>query len=119
MRGPGRERAEGGGGFALSWSTPVRARLRPVAAFQVRPPCYFNTGCCSFPDGDVTGLEIADEEIRLVRWPANLREIRGEELGVDPQRRILETEDLEHVFAAVSGEVEAEAHVVERQIAPG
>lgn len=32
-------------------------------------PCYFNTGCCSFSDGDVTGLEIADNEIRLVRWP--------------------------------------------------
>ncbi len=32
-------------------------------------PCYFNTGCCSFDDGDCTGIEIADEEIRLVRWP--------------------------------------------------
>jgi hypothetical protein len=31
-------------------------------------PCYFNTGCCSYGDGDVTGIEIADEEIRLVRW---------------------------------------------------
>jgi hypothetical protein len=29
-------------------------------------PCYFNTGCCSFGDGDVTGLELADTEIRLV-----------------------------------------------------
>ena len=32
-------------------------------------PCYFNTGCCSFSDGDITGLEIADGVIRLVRWP--------------------------------------------------
>jgi UDP-2,3-diacylglucosamine pyrophosphatase LpxH len=32
-------------------------------------PCYFNTGCCSFGDGDVTGIEIVDGEIRLVRWP--------------------------------------------------
>ncbi len=32
-------------------------------------PCYFNTGCCSFDDGDCTGVEIADGEIRLVRWP--------------------------------------------------
>jgi UDP-2,3-diacylglucosamine pyrophosphatase LpxH len=83
---------------------------RPDEVLTVSPPCYFNTGCCSFPDGDITGLEIADGQVRLVRWPGNLREIRGEELGVDPQRRILETEDLEHVFAAVSGEVEAEAH---------
>lgn len=92
---------------------------RPDEVLTVSPPCYFNTGCCSFPDGDITGLEIADGQVRLVRWPGNLREIRGEELGVDPERRILETEDLEHVFAAVSGEVEAEANVVERQIAPG
>lgn len=32
-------------------------------------PCFFNVGCCSFPDGDVTGLELAEEEIRLVKWP--------------------------------------------------
>jgi UDP-2,3-diacylglucosamine pyrophosphatase LpxH len=32
-------------------------------------PCYFNAGCCSFSDGDVTGLEISDGMIRLVRWP--------------------------------------------------
>ncbi|MFT3892497.1 MAG: CPBP family glutamic-type intramembrane protease [Anaerolineales bacterium] len=32
-------------------------------------PCYFNTGCCAFEDGDITGIEIAHGEIRLVRWP--------------------------------------------------
>jgi UDP-2,3-diacylglucosamine pyrophosphatase LpxH len=32
-------------------------------------PCYFNTGCCSFSDGDITGLELENGEIRLVRWP--------------------------------------------------
>ncbi len=32
-------------------------------------PCYFNTGCCCFSDGDITGIEIADGQIRLVRWP--------------------------------------------------
>ncbi|HET7179621.1 MAG TPA: metallophosphoesterase [Chryseosolibacter sp.] len=31
-------------------------------------PVYFNTGCCCFADGDITGLEIADEFIRLVKW---------------------------------------------------
>lgn len=31
-------------------------------------PCYFNTGCCSFNDGSITGIEIADGHIRLVRW---------------------------------------------------
>ncbi|HEY0673128.1 MAG TPA: metallophosphoesterase [Longimicrobiales bacterium] len=31
-------------------------------------PCYFNTGCCSFSDGDVTAIEIAHGRIKLVRW---------------------------------------------------
>jgi UDP-2,3-diacylglucosamine pyrophosphatase LpxH len=34
-----------------------------------RKPCYFNTGCCSFSDGDITALEIEEGKIRLVRWP--------------------------------------------------
>lgn len=31
-------------------------------------PTYFNTGCCCFSDGDITGIEIADGHIRLVKW---------------------------------------------------
>ena len=31
-------------------------------------PVYFNTGCCCFADGDITGIEIADGFIRLVEW---------------------------------------------------
>ena len=31
-------------------------------------PCYFNTGCCSFSDGTITGLEVEDGFITLVRW---------------------------------------------------
>lgn len=31
-------------------------------------PCYFNTGCCSYGDGGITGIEIADGMIRLVKW---------------------------------------------------
>ncbi len=31
-------------------------------------PVYFNTGCCCFDDGDITGIEIADGFIRLVKW---------------------------------------------------
>jgi len=36
----------------------------------LRPPtpCYFNTGCCSYGDGDVTGIEVVDGKIRLVKW---------------------------------------------------
>lgn len=31
-------------------------------------PSYFNTGCCCFDDGDITGIEIADGFIRLIKW---------------------------------------------------
>ncbi len=31
-------------------------------------PTYFNTGCCCFNDGDITGIEIADGYIRLIKW---------------------------------------------------
>lgn len=29
---------------------------------------YFNTGCCCFSDGDITGIEIMDGLIRLIKW---------------------------------------------------
>ncbi|MBC7890363.1 MAG: metallophosphoesterase [Ferruginibacter sp.] len=31
-------------------------------------PTYFNTGCCCYNDGDITGIEIADGSIRLIKW---------------------------------------------------
>jgi len=31
-------------------------------------PYYFNTGCCCFDDGDITGIEIAEGVIRLIKW---------------------------------------------------
>ena len=34
-------------------------------------PFYFNTGCCCYNDGDITGIEIADGIIRLVKWKNN------------------------------------------------
>jgi UDP-2,3-diacylglucosamine pyrophosphatase LpxH len=49
----------------LAWLETIE-RTEGVAGAKL---CYFNTGCCSFDDGDVTGIEIADGEICLVRWP--------------------------------------------------
>ncbi|HAK87983.1 MAG TPA: metallophosphoesterase [Nitrospiraceae bacterium] len=46
-------------------------------------PCYFNSGCCSFSDGDITGLEIADGKIKLVKWPKD-----------NPRVEVLEDADL-------------------------
>ena len=31
-------------------------------------PSYFNTGCCCYRDGDITGIEITFEKITLVKW---------------------------------------------------
>jgi UDP-2,3-diacylglucosamine pyrophosphatase LpxH len=67
-----------------------RRFLRPP--IPIDPPCYFNTGCCSFGDGDVTGIEIADGEIRLIRWDSE---------GARPAATVLVSDRLEHVLAAV------------------
>jgi UDP-2,3-diacylglucosamine pyrophosphatase LpxH len=53
-------------------------------------PCYFNSGCCSFSDGDITGLEISDRKIRLVRWSGS----RGH-----PQRIIMREANLARVLS--------------------
>ncbi len=31
-------------------------------------PTYFNTGCCCYSDGDITGIEIDSGCIRLIKW---------------------------------------------------
>jgi len=59
----------------------------------IDPPCYFNTGCCSFGDGDVTGLEIVDGQIRLVRWPNDEDE---------PAAKVLVSEDLRAILESVA-----------------
>lgn len=55
--------------------------------------CYFNAGCCSFSNGDITGIEIVEGRIRLVRWSKDLDR---------PAHRVLEAQDLTGVFAALS-----------------
>ena len=59
---------------------------------EISPPCYFNTGCCSFGDGDVTGLEISEGKIRLVRWLDD----EGQ-----PRPKLLAEAELETVLGAV------------------
>ena len=34
-------------------------------------PSYFNGGCCCYNDGDITGIEIADGKISLIKWHWN------------------------------------------------
>jgi hypothetical protein len=44
---------------------------------------YFNTGCCCFSDGDITGIEIEGDRIRLVKWKDNSNRIVLEECGLE------------------------------------
>ena len=66
---------------------------RAARVVEMEQPCYFNTGCCCFADGDITGIEIAEGELRLVRWPDNTDE---------PKPQILERLALARVFRARS-----------------
>jgi hypothetical protein len=48
-----------------------KVRAEPHDPIDLERPSYFNSGCCSFGDGDVTGLEFSDGRVRLVRWLDN------------------------------------------------
>jgi predicted phosphodiesterase len=55
-------------------------------------PVYFNTGCCCFSDGDITGIEIADGVIRLVKW---------EETDGHARRFVLQERKLEELLKEI------------------
>lgn len=57
--------------------------------FLQMKPTYYNAGCCCFNDGDITGIEIAEGHLRLIKWAVK----EG-----TPQRRVLEEETLEKLF---------------------
>lgn len=63
----------------------------PLPPVEFKKPTYFNTGCCAFRDGDITGLEFSEGEIRLVRWPDD------EDI---PRPKVLAHAKLKDVFAA-------------------
>jgi hypothetical protein len=56
-------------------------------------PSYFNSGCCCYEDGDITGIEIADGYIRLIKWHT---------VNEGSQRLVLEEANLEEVFEEIS-----------------
>lgn len=74
------------------------ARIRAEREQRYDPPelhgwSYFNGGCCSFADGDITGLEFADGEVRLVRWPGD---------KMHPAPEILLRRPLREVFSSLA-----------------
>ena len=71
-----------------------QARVRQNRlGFRMSQPCYFNSGCCCFDDGDITGIELSDGKIKLVQWV--------NEVGQHNPLLLAEAE-LEEVFAQVS-----------------
>ncbi|WP_121352413.1 metallophosphoesterase [Flavisolibacter nicotianae] len=56
-------------------------------------PSYFNSGCCCNNDGDITGIEIEDGCLRLVKWTSK---------AGHPHREVLEEETLEVLLQAVA-----------------
>jgi predicted phosphodiesterase len=57
--------------------------------FLQMKPTYYNAGCCCFNDGDITGIEIAEGHLRLIKWAVK----EGK-----PQRQVLEEETLQKLF---------------------
>jgi hypothetical protein len=56
-------------------------------------PTYFNAGCCCFSDGDITGIEITDGKLLLIKWAMK----EGK-----PERQLLEEETLETLMACIN-----------------
>jgi hypothetical protein len=52
-------------------------------------PTYFNSGCCCFSDGDITGIEIENGSIRLIKWTS---------INHQPQRCVLEEKSLKELI---------------------
>jgi hypothetical protein len=50
----------------------IRKRENEVGAVSLNymkmKPTYFNSGCCCYSDGDITGIEIEKGCIRLIKW---------------------------------------------------
>lgn len=51
----------------LAWMSAQDQQLVAGSAASLKPS-YFNSGCCVYRDNTMTGVEIAEGEIRLVHW---------------------------------------------------
>jgi hypothetical protein len=67
----------------LEWRRAEELRVELQAPTPLERPCYFNTGCCSYGDGDITGIELDGNQLRLVRWIRAEGEIAPRNLATD------------------------------------
>ena len=67
----------------LEWRRAEELRVDLQAPTPLERPCYFNTGCCSYGDGDITGIELQGDQLRLVRWIRAEGEIAPRHLATD------------------------------------
>jgi hypothetical protein len=83
-------------GMAISLQKEIQTRkfeyTKVSSNYLQLKPTYFNSGCCCFNDGDITGIEIQEDCIRLIKWHAKE--------GV-PQRIILEESAFEELMAEI------------------
>lgn len=63
-------------------------KTTPAQYLDIKPS-YFNSGCCCFRDGDITGIEITYKKISLVKWSlAKNREVL-EEISLEKLQSLL------------------------------
>jgi predicted phosphodiesterase len=66
--------AEGIKDEAMGTALKKEIQLRKFEYTTVSPdylklkPTYFNSGCCCYNDGDITGIEIEEDCFRLIKW---------------------------------------------------
>ena len=63
-------------------------------AYAKLKPSYFNSGCCCFDNGGITGIEISGGVLRLIQWKSN-------ETNTTPERIVLEERPLQDLLEAL------------------
>lgn len=59
------------------------------AQYLTMKPSYFNSGCCCYRDGDITGIEITHEKISLVKWNIHKERVLLEETTLEKLASLL------------------------------
>ena len=65
------------------------AKISAASKKSKLKPSYFNSGCCCYNDGDITGIEIGDGNISLIKWHWN---------NMVSERTVLESKSLVEIM---------------------